>query len=489
MADKSQAPLSVVVLGASGDLARRKIFPALFALDSQGLLPKETRFFGLSRTSYEDATFRQKISENLTCRYVPESRCQDRMEDFLSRCFYHPGQYDQAESFIELYGKMRALEGDKHARRLFFMAVPPFLFYDVAQAIGAAGLVACGDEGAVWSRAVIEKPFGRDRASSDELVQSMGHIFTESQTYRIDHYLGKEMIQNLMALRFANRIFEPLWTCDHIESVEILFKEPFGTEGRAGYFDQYGIIRDVMQNHLLQILALAAMDHPREFDAEGIRDAKVAFLKTVDILGTDNVLVGQYGPGERDGRKLAGYLEEEGVPEDSITPTFATAVLRSRHPRWQGVPFVMTAGKALDERLAELRIRFRPVENPLVDKGGCPLCPNMLTVRVQPDSGIFLHILNKVPGQALELAGRDLNLDYQEAFQEVVLPEAYESLLLDVVEGDKSLFIRSDELEVAWDIFTPLLQQLEQQRVKPYRYAYGSTGPAELSHWMEQHGH
>lgn len=477
MQKKEQAPLCITVIGASGDLARKKIYPALFSLDSQGLLPENTFFFGLSRTEYSDASFRQKLMENLTCRYVPEESCEAKMQSFLSRCFYQPGAYDETDSFLSLYQRMReqedAVAGAMQANRMFYMAIPPFLFLKVARSIGDAGLVqCCENDGAGWSRVVIEKPFGKDRASSDALVEQMGQVFSEEQTYRIDHYLGKELIQNLMVLRFANRFFEPLWNCQHIEAVDITFKEDFGVTGRVGYFDQYGIIRDVMQNHLLQALALLAMEPPARYGAREIRDAKVEVLSCVETLQASDFRLGQYVAG----KDQPGYKDDPDIPDDSITPTYAAVTMKVHNDRWEGVPFRISAGKALDERLTEIAIHFRPFEHSLFPGSLGGIQPNALIVRVQPDAGLFLRVNTKAPAQKLEIVQRDLNLLYKTAFDSVV-PEAYESLLLDVIQGDKSLFIRADELEVAWDLFTPALHEMEQKGMQPRSYAFGTVDP------------
>ena len=466
---RSSGPIDVVVVGASGDLARRKIFPALFSLDSQNLLPEAIRFYGFARSDWTDEAFRNHLAENLTCRYVADpASCADKMDGFLKRCFYVSGAYDSSEAFLDLYRAMAARNPDGNAKSLLYMAIPPFLFLDVARAIGDAGLIGCDDSPAGWTRVVIEKPFGRDRASSDELVAAMGGIITEDQTYRIDHYLGKEIIQNLIVLRFANRIFEPLWNRMHIESVQICFRENIGIEGRTGYFDQYGIIRDIMQNHLLQILALVAMERPHRLDAGDIGDEKVRALRCIPPLRAGDFVLGQYH----------GYLDHDGVPADSITPTYARTTLRIDNDRWEGIPFVMSAGKSLDRRMTEIRIRFRPVANGLFESSNADVAANDLVLRVQPDAAINLNITNKMPGLEMELSQRNLNLNYDAAYA-TVMPEAYETLLLDVIQGDKSLFIRKDELEAAWDIFTPALHEMEELRGAPQSYPPGSSDLGE----------
>ncbi|NQT13165.1 MAG: glucose-6-phosphate dehydrogenase, partial [Planctomycetes bacterium] len=428
--------LSIVVIGASGHLARTKIFPALFALYCQGYLPERFHLFGFARSELSHAEFRQRVTEHLTCRYVPDHSCGDRMEEFLARTSYVPGDYGSRDSLLDLYAAMRDREGASGANRFYYLAIPPSIFIDAARAIGDAGLVQCDSSGP-WSRVVLEKPFGRDRESSDALSRAIAQVFSEDQTFRIDHYLGKEVIQNLMVLRFANLVFEPLWNRDFIHSVKIVWKEDLPLEGRGGYFDQYGIIRDVVQNHLLQILALVAMEPPDVLDASHVAREKVKVLLSVPPLAREDLVIGQYGASiERPGR-FPAYVDDPTVADDTITPTFAAARLSIENPRWEGVPFLITAGKGLDARMTEIRIQFRDVPgNMFCTPGGCPEA-NQFVIRVQPDEAIYLSLVNKVPGLGMTLEPRNLDLRYEEAFDRKI-PDAYESLLLDVIQGDKS---------------------------------------------------
>ncbi len=470
-----QTGLTIVVLGASGDLARKKVIPALFALYCQDLLPEAFHIVGFARRPMTDEAFRANVMEKLTCRYVPGHSCADYMERFLSRCSYMSGEYDSRDAYLDLYQAMRLLEGDASANRMYYMAIPPFLFLDVAEALGGAGLVECGP-GATWSRAIIEKPFGRDRTSSDHLVSCMGKVFTEGQTFRIDHYLGKEIVQNLLVLRFANRVFDPLWNRQHVASVHIAWKEDIGVGNRAGYFDDYGIVRDVVQNHLMQLLALVAMEPPTSFDAPHVCDEKVRVLQCIAPLAFDRLALGQYAAARFQGQDCAAYRGESGVPAGSCTPTYAAAVLHIDNDRWDGVPFFITAGKALDERTTEIRLRFRPVSSTRFHETGAALPPNELVIRVQPDEAIRLAITNKAPGLDMRLVPSELDLRYQAAFA-AKIPDAYECLLLDVIRGDRSLFVRWDELAAAWDIFTPVLHELEARLVQPELYPFGGNGP------------
>jgi len=477
--------LSIVVVGASGDLARKKIFPALFALYSQGFLPKRFNIFGFARSAFSDEEFRNRITETLTCRYTPNVSCQDRMAEFLSNCRYVHGNYDSRDAHLDLYEAMRKVEGGP-ANRIFYMAIPPSLFAQVGSAIGGAGLVAFGPD-LPWSRVVIEKPFGKDRESSDLLIREMAKVFTEEQTYRIDHYLGKEVIENLMVLRFANLIFEPIWNNMYIKNVQISWKEDIGVEGRGGYFDEFGIIRDVMQNHLVQMLALTAMEPPVGFEAGHIRNEKVKLLHSLVPPTIDDMVLGQYSAGSIKGRAFTGYTGDKSVAKDSRTPTFAACVVRINNRRWDGVPVLLSAGKGLDARMTEIRIQFKEAPgNIFCEIGGCPE-PNQLVIRVQPDEAIHFRIVSKVPGLQFALEARDLDMQYKTAFSETI-PDAYENLLLDVICGNKSLFIRNDELAAAWDIFTPVLHEIDKRAAAPEPYAFGSSGPAGCMKLRERLG-
>ncbi len=470
--------LSVIVVGASGDLAKRKIFPALFALYCQGFLPAELAITGFARSELSDDEFRERITEHLTCRYTPgEKDCAEKMAAFLDRCHYVSGQYGSTDAFLDLFMHLQEYEPHSRTNRLFYLAIPPSVFLDVAHAIGDAGFVYCGDT-SPWSRVVIEKPFGEDRDSSDELVHRLSLVFSDNQTFRIDHYLGKEVIQNLLVLRFANRIFEPLWSKEHIKCVQISWAEQLGVEGRGGYFDQYGIIRDVVQNHLLQILSLVAMEPPKRLASEAIRREKVRVLKCIEPVDLDDIVLGQYSAAPDHDPPHPGYTEDASVPDDSLTCTYAATRLHIDNPRWEGVPFLLRAGKALDRKTTEIRILFNDLENCVFcGPEGCPHS-NELVIRVQPDEAIMFRITNKVPGLDMDLEARDLDLQYDTAFSELI-PDAYEDLLLDVIQGEKSLFIGSQELAASWDIFTPVLRTIDENHIRPLPYPFGSTGPAE----------
>jgi glucose-6-phosphate 1-dehydrogenase len=332
---------------------------------------------------------------------------------------------------------------------------------------------------------VIEKPFGHDRESSDALTAAMARVFEEEQIYRIDHYLGKEVIQNLLVLRFANLIFEPIWNRNYIRNVQITWKENLTIEGRGGYFDGSGIIRDVMQNHLLQILSLVAMEPPPRLDATHIRNSKVNTLLCVPPPDIADVVLGQYTGTTRNGLTVPGYREDPSVPSDSRTATYAATALQVLNARWDGVPFLVRAGKGLDGRMTEIRIQFREIPGRMF-ASSMP-SPNALVIRVQPDEAIYFRIVSKVPGLDLLLEPRDLDLQYKTAFTQLI-PDAYEDLLLDVIRGEKSLFIREDELAAAWDVFTPVLHRIEREGAEPHAYEFGTTGPRAARDLVARYG-
>eukprot|EP00026_Physarum_polycephalum_P006129 Phypoly_transcript_06170.p1 GENE.Phypoly_transcript_06170~~Phypoly_transcript_06170.p1 ORF type:complete len:349 (+),score=46.83 Phypoly_transcript_06170:627-1673(+) len=334
-----------------------------------------------------------------------------------------------------------------------------------------------------WTRVVVEKPFGKDLASCNELMDSLS-VFSEDQIFKIDHYLGKAMVQNLLVLRFANSIFESLWNKNHISNVVITFKEDIGLEGRGGYFDEYGIIRDVMQNHLIQIMALIGMESPQALKANHIQHEKLAFLKQIREVNIDDVAVGQFGPSSS-GWVEKGYLEYDDVSTGSHTPTYAAAALFVDNERWKNVPFILRCGKGLDERKVEICIQFKSMNSSIFsaeqDK------PNELVIRVQPDEQISMRLITKHPGLTEDIVTSELDLSYKTAFSHVNIPDAYEILLLDVMQGDHSLFLQTDELKEAWRVFTPVLRQLND--ISPEIYPFGSRGPENAQQLVQKYGY
>lgn len=475
--DWHKAALSMVVVGASGDLAKKKIYPALFALYVEGHLPEYFTIWGFARSKMSNEEFREYIGQSLSCRLTDKGSCEGKFESFLERCYYHPGQYNNRDDFAALSEAMTAPEKKrKTADRVFYLSIPPSIFTQVAACASDAASSPTG-----YTRVIVEKPFGKDSESFRQLSTDLYQHLTEDQMFRIDHYLGKELIENLTVLRFANLIFEPLWNRSFIRNVQVIFSEDFGTEGRGGYFDQYGIIRDVIQNHLLQILSLFAMEPPVSLDAEDIRNEKVKVLRNMSPINMEDVVIGQYrGRGNKQ-----GYLDDSTVPEGSLCPTFAAVACFIDNPRWDGVPFLLKAGKALHTKRAEIRVQFRHVPGNLYkNRMGLNMdqTTNELVIRIQPNESIYLKINNKVPGLGLNLDVQKLDLSYKTRYNKH-LPDAYERLILDVINGDKRLFIRNDELEAAWDLFTPILKEIEQKQMAPELYPYNSRGPVG-SHYL-----
>lgn len=441
------------------------------------LLPKDIKIVGYARTKMSLEDYRERISSYIK---TPNDQIKKQLEEFLSFTTYISGQYDQDDGFLELTKHMEELEGDIEERnRLFYLALPPNVFTSVSQMLKKNCYPAKG-----IARVIIEKPFGHDLESSRELQSSLQPIWTEDELFRIDHYLGKEMVKNILIFRFGNEFFGAGWDRRHISSIQITFKEPFGTEGRGGYFDHFGIIRDVMQNHLLQVLTMIAMERPISFSAEDIRDEKVRVLKAMPIIDPKNVILGQYDKSE-DGTK-PGYLDDDTVPKNSRCPTFATIVTYVQNERWEGVPFILKAGKALDAAKVEVRIQFKDVTSGIFKN----IPRNELVIRIQPDESVYLKVNTKLPGLSMKTSVTELDLTYRRRFTDLKIPEAYEALILDAINGDHSNFVRDDELDASWKIFTPLLHYIDQNSdIVPVKYAYGSRGPAMLDDFLANYGY
>lgn len=471
--------VSIVVFGASGDLASKKTFPALFALFSKGLLPKKTRIYGYARSEMS----KEEFSKKQTFHIKSADEQADKIKEFTSLSTYVRGGYDDDKDFRQLNSVIE--EGEKNMpekNRLFYLALPPSQFADVGEHIKKECYLK-EDEGRI--RVIIEKPFGRDLKSSRELQAQLSPIFSEVELYRIDHYLGKEVVKNLMKVRFLNTVMMSFWDNRFISNVSIVFKEPFGTEKRGGYFDDVGIIRDVMQNHLVQVLCLLTMSRPVSTSPEDIRDEKVKVLRAVRPVDAKDVILGQYVAAEVNGEKKPGYKDDDTIEnKDTKTPTFAAIPLYIENDRWDGVPFVLKAGKALNEAKVEIVMQFKPVPGALRDH----IPPNELIFRIQPDEAILLKMNTKYPGLNDKLVVDDLDISYRDSFPKVAIPEAYESLILDCLKGDHSNFVRDDELDEAWKIFTPILERIDAGDVKVHDYKYGSEGPEVMKEFMQSKG-
>lgn len=463
-----QYPHTFVLLGASGDLAKKKIYPTIWYLYRDNVLPKKTKFIGYARTKQTLEEVKEKVKEYMKVRPGEESK----FDEFWDANEYVAGSYDRRVDFELLNQHISKYEKEPLANRIFYLAVPPTVFEDATLNIKNACIALKG-----YTRVIIEKPFGRDDASSDKLCSHLASLFKEEQIYRIDHYLGKEMVQNLLTIRFANQIFNPSWNRENIASVLISFKEPFGTEGRGGYFDSFGIIRDVMQNHLLQILSLVAMEKPVTLNPDDIRDEKVKVLRHIKPIELKDILVGQYvGNPNGQGEEKLSYLDDPTVPDGSITPTYAVAGIYINNSRWQGVPFILRCGKALNEKKAEVRVQYKDIPGDIFEG---QTKRNELVIRVQPGEALYLKLMSKSPGMKFDLMETELDLTYSMRYKETDVPDAYERLILDVFTGTQMHFVRNDELKEAWRIFTPVLKQLEEQKVKPVPYQYGTRGPPE----------
>jgi len=459
----------ITIFGASGDLTSRKLIPALFNLEQAGLLPEATKILGFSRTEMSDEAFREKLCANLE-----DNDCEAAWEQFSQRIHYMSGDIASDDSFTKLSARIDQF-GASHSPLLFYFATAPAFYSQIAARLKRAGLQqAEGRE----SRLVIEKPFGTDLPSAKKINDAIHQSFDEEQIYRIDHYLGKETVQNLLVFRFANQIFEPLWNRNYIEHVQISAMESLGVGSRAGYYDTSGVFRDMLQSHLMQLLTLITMEPPSRYEAQRVRSEKVKVLEAIHpFCGTsakEVAAVGQY----------AGYLDEQGVPEGSTTPTFAAVRLCVDNWRWQGVPFYLRSGKHSSCRTTQVLVTFRKPPIQMFESAFSDAPPNQLLFQIQPSEGISLHFQSKQPGNSFQLRNAELGFHFDELGKR--LPEAYERLLLDAIMGDASLFARSDEVELAWKIFDPLIAAWEGST--PPIYQPGEWGPKEAYDWIEQDG-
>ena len=459
-----------VIFGGTGDLARRKILPALWDLRREGRIDDRVLVLGVTRdTAMTDGAYRELVLEAL----APEGDDRDAARSWCERAVHYAGTDDGDEAdYARLGARIEELEAahDVPGNRAFYLALPPVAFAPTVDALGRAGL----NRSSGWTRLVVEKPFGRDTASALALNETVHRWFDESQVYRIDHYLGKETVQNLLVFRFANAVFESLWSRSHVRAVQITVAEDLGIGTRAGYYDRAGAVRDIVQNHAAQLLALIAMEVPTVMDAASIRAEKVKALRAIRPPAADDIVLGQYTHGQVGGHTVPSYLEERGVPPESRTPTYAALHLEVDSWRWQGVPFHVRTGKRLPRRLTEVVMVFRRPPVWLFEPlGACEVRSNILRLTIQPDEGFTLLVNAKTPGQPLALERLGLDFDYSEKFAE--LPDAYHTLLLEVMEGDQTLFVHADEVTTAWGIVAPALAG----DLPVHDYAAGSWGPAE----------
>ena len=485
---KIPEPGAMVIFGASGDLTARKLVPALYDLMAQRRLPMEFAVVGVSRTQMSHDEFRKKLRKALDGQRSG-GVSDDVWDSFCSNVFYLSGDTNNVETYEELRGLLKKLDGERGTRgnRAFYLASSPTLFPSIVEKLGEAGMNR-GENGG-WARLVLEKPFGRDLASAKALNTDIRRYFEETQIYRIDHYLGKETVQNIMALRFSNSIFEPVWSQHYVDHVQITVAEDIGVGTRAGFYEEAGALRDIVQNHLMQVLCLTAMEPPVAFDAGGVREEKVKVLKAVRRIPEDEVesfaVRGQYTRGWVWGEEVPGYREEKNIPSASTTDTFVALKLYIDNWRWAGVPFYVRTGKRLPKRVTEIAIQFKPTPHaPFA--GAENLEPNVLVVRVQPEEGVSLKIGAKVPGSGFEIRSVNMDLLYGTAFLEEV-PDAYQRLLLDLMLGDPTLFIRADETEGAWDILDPVIRSWTGKEEVSF-YPAGSWGPEEADELLVRDG-
>jgi glucose-6-phosphate 1-dehydrogenase len=482
-------PCTVIILGANGDLARRKLIPALARLASDGLLDPSVAIICVARDSeMTDASYRRAMAAAIDAAGDPEpgTAPATARDEFLERLHYVAGDLRAADTYARLTECLDAVEGARRASRgrLFYLAIPPSLYAEVARHLAESGLAPRrppDDE--AWVRLVIEKPFGHDLASACALNRFLAERFSETQVYRIDHYLGKETVQNLLVLRFANSILEPVWNRNHVDHVQITAAETLGVEHRAAYYEEAGVLRDMFQNHLLQLLTLTAMEPPNTFGANPVRDEKVKVLGAIHPLQGEDAraaaVLGQYEAGVIAGTPVPGYREEPGVAPGSRVPTYAALRLVIDSWRWEGVPFYLRSGKRLAKRVTEIAVQFRRPPHLLFrsDTVG-RVEPNVLAIRIQPDEGIAMRFEVKAPGVDVRLAPVQMHFSYEEAFGPAP-HDAYETLLLDCMLGDATLFARADEVEGAWRVIDPIIQAWSGPDAPPLAgYPAGTWGPA-----------
>lgn len=482
-------PCSLVLFGVTGDLARKKLMPAVYDLANRGLLPPGFSLVGFARRDWADQDFGKVVYDAV--REHARTPFREEVWRSLSEGFrFVPGTFDDDAAFDLLAQTVRELDeqrgtGGNHA---FYLSIPPGFFSTVCQQLQRSGLATSDDDS--WRRVVIEKPFGHDLESAQELNAIVEEVFPPDAIFRIDHYLGKETVQNLLALRFANQMFEPVWNSHYVDHVQITMAEDIGIGGRAGYYDGIGAARDVIQNHLLQLLALTAMEEPTSFDAAALRTEKEKVLESVRLpadLGRSTVR-GQYAAGWQGGDKVIGYLDEDGVADGSSTETYAAMRLDIDTRRWAGVPFYLRTGKRLGRRVTEIAVVFKRAPHlPFTDTETEELGQNAVVIRVQPDEGVTMRFGAKVPGNQMEVRDVTMDFGYGRAFTESS-PEAYERLILDVLLGDPPLFPRHEEVELSWRILDPIERFWSKQKGAVEQYPAGTWGPAAADAMMQRDG-
>lgn len=468
-------PFVLVLFGATGDLAQHKLLPSLFSMFKKGELPEDFFIYGFSRRPFTHAEFAD---------YFSDLKSQEKWDEFSQHLFYQQGNFDERWGYEALVEKLQQLDTRMGAciTRIFYLATPPQNYDVILDNLVSTKLSeGCGQGSTKWTRVAIEKPFGKDLETAKELDTKLSQIFEERQIFRVDHYLGKETVQNMLVFRFANSIFDPIWNSEYIDNVQITFAEKKGIERRGKFFDGVGILRDVGQNHLMQVLAGVAMEMPTSFSKEGVRDARAGAIAALECLEPsqvgENVVRAQY----------EGYVGEKDVEPHSKTETFVAMKAYVNTKRFAGVPFYIRAGKYLSENVVEVSVVFRQTCHILFKEIGCPEYGNILTIRIQPDEGISLKMIAKTPGQKLALSPVDMHFKYSEQFGTSGV-DAYEKVLLDIIDGDQMLFNRSDELEHSWRFIENILRGWENYDVPLYTYEKGTWGPEEANALIEKDG-
>ena len=474
---ENSLPTSIVIFGASGDLTQRKLVPSLFNLYRKGRLPKQFRIVGYGNTAFTDDQFRTHLKDGLK-EFASFKYKSEEWTSFASNLVYQQGRYTDLADFKKLGNLMKNWEISS-GNRIYYMATPPGVFPNIIDLLGLTDQLT---EYNGWRRVVIEKPFGTDLESARSLNEQIHKTLHERQIYRIDHYLGKETVQNILMTRFANTIFEPLWNRNYIDHVEITVAEQVGVEHRGRFYDQVGVLRDMFQNHLLQLTSLVAMEPPASFDATALRNEKVKVLSSIRPMNEEEVLKWTIGG------QYEGYREEKGVDPKSNTLTYAAIRLQIDNWRWQGVPFYLRSGKNLKEKLSQITIEFKRPPHLLFPSTDGDLTANMLVLFLQPDEGVHWRFEAKVPDTVAKLRSVDMEFHYAEAFGKTALPDAYERLLLDTMTGDASLFTRADEVETAWSLIDPVIQVWEAQKRSLAFYEPGSWGPEESAALLASDG-
>ncbi|OUU38331.1 MAG: glucose-6-phosphate dehydrogenase [Verrucomicrobia bacterium TMED56] len=488
-------PTILVIFGASGDLTARKLAPAIFNLAEDDLLPEKCFLLGVGRTPMSDNAFREYLSDSLK-NFSRRAISKKSWEKLEANIRFHSGSYDDLESFHSL--ERTILEMEKSLGRpsqcLFYISTPPSVFEPILENLGESGLAKRHHGSDCESKVIIEKPFGKDLASAKKLNEVINLRFNESQVFRIDHYLGKETVQSLLVQRFANSIFEPIWNRNYVSCVQITVSEELGVGKRGGYYDKSGALRDMIQNHVMQLLALTAMEPPSSLNPEAIRDEKVKALnaiKPLDLKGDSSEVVrGVYSEGLVKGEKALGYLSESGIPDDSITETYAALCLNIENWRWKGVPFYLRSGKRLALKASEIAVQFKRPPGILFGQDErFSLAPNLLVIRIQPNEGITLYLNSKTPGLETKLQPIELSFGYETTFGSNT-PEAYERLILDALNGDGTLFIRGDEAEISWGLLSPILDFWSEQDSRGLEnYSAGTWGPVAADKLLLARGH